>query len=50
MTDKNYIERIFNSHYKQLHRVASILLHDGESARDIVKLQFFFEETGCRGI
>lgn len=36
MTDKNNIERLFKSHYKQLHRVASMLLQDGESARDIV--------------
>lgn len=36
MTDKNNIERLFKSHYMQLHREASMLLQDGESARDIV--------------
>ncbi|MDE5850242.1 MAG: hypothetical protein K2H38_08885 [Muribaculaceae bacterium] len=36
MTDKTHIERLFREHYRQLHRLAKILLHDDELARDIV--------------
>ncbi|MDE5594912.1 MAG: sigma-70 family RNA polymerase sigma factor [Muribaculaceae bacterium] len=36
MTNKNDIERLFKSHYTQMHRIAAALLHDDELARDIV--------------
>ncbi|MDE6276974.1 MAG: sigma-70 family RNA polymerase sigma factor [Muribaculaceae bacterium] len=36
MTNKNDIERLFKTHYAQLHRLAVVLLHDHELARDIV--------------
>ncbi len=36
MTDKKNIERLFKTHYKDLHRLASMLLQDDDSARDIV--------------
>ena len=36
MTDMTNIERLFREHYRQMHRLARMLLHDGELARDIV--------------
>ena len=36
MTDMTNIERLFRENYRQLHRLAKMLLHDGELARDIV--------------
>lgn len=36
MTYINDIERLFRTHYLQLHRLASVLIQDDESARDIV--------------
>ena len=36
MTDKKHIERLFKEHYRQLYRLAKVLLHDDEIARDIV--------------
>ncbi|MDE7345733.1 MAG: sigma-70 family RNA polymerase sigma factor [Muribaculaceae bacterium] len=36
MTDKTHIERLFREHYRQLHRLARMLLHDDDLALDIV--------------
>lgn len=36
MTNKNNIEKLFKAHYQQMHRLAKALLHDDDSARDIV--------------
>lgn len=36
MTDKTCIEKLFRKHYRQLHRLAKMLLHDDDLARDIV--------------
>lgn len=36
MTIRNDIERLFRAHYVQMHRMAVALLHDGDTARDIV--------------
>lgn len=36
MTNKNDIEKLFKAHYQQMHRLAVALLHDDDSARDIV--------------
>lgn len=36
MTNKNDIERLFKAHYQQMYRLAKALLHDDDSARDIV--------------
>ena len=36
MTYKTQIERLFREHYRQLHRLAKMLLHDDDLARDIV--------------
>lgn len=36
MTDNTNIERLFRDHYRQLHRLARMLLHDDELARDTV--------------
>lgn len=36
MIDNSNIERLFRDHYRQLHRLARMLLHDDELARDIV--------------
>lgn len=36
MIDKTHIELLFRGHYRQLHRLAKMLLHDDELARDIV--------------
>lgn len=36
MTNDNHIELLFREHYGQLHRMARVLLHDDELARDIV--------------
>ncbi|MBD5192722.1 MAG: sigma-70 family RNA polymerase sigma factor [Bacteroidales bacterium] len=36
MTQKNNIEQLFKTHYAQMHRLAVMLLHDHDIARDIV--------------
>ncbi|MDE7387065.1 MAG: sigma-70 family RNA polymerase sigma factor [Muribaculaceae bacterium] len=36
MTNKKHIEKLFKEHYRQLHRLAKMLLHDDELACDIV--------------
>lgn len=36
MTNITDIERIFKTHYAQLHQLAKVLLHDNDLARDIV--------------
>lgn len=36
MTNHDNIERLFKAHYAQLHRLAIAVLHDGDTARDIV--------------
>ncbi|MCM1067116.1 MAG: sigma-70 family RNA polymerase sigma factor [Muribaculaceae bacterium] len=36
MTNKNDIEKLFKAHYQQMYRMAKALLHDDDSARDIV--------------
>lgn len=36
MTNNTHIERLFRNHYRQLHCLARMLLHDDELARDIV--------------
>lgn len=36
MTNKNNIEKLFKTHYQQMYRLAKALLHDDDSARDIV--------------
>ena len=40
MTYINDIERLFRTHYLQLHRLASVLLQDDEAARDTVNDMF----------
>lgn len=36
MVNKNDIEKLFKAHYQQMYRLAKVLLHDDDSARDIV--------------
>ena len=36
MAERNEIERLFRRHYAQLYRLAAVLLHDEDRARDIV--------------
>lgn len=36
MTNRNDIERLFKTHYAQMYRLATALLHDDDLARDIV--------------
>lgn len=36
MTDRNYIEHLFKAHYAQMYRLATVLLHDDDLARDMV--------------
>lgn len=36
MTNRNDIEKLFKAHYQQMYRLAKALLHDDDSARDIV--------------
>ena len=36
MTNGNNIEKLFKAHYQQMYRLAKVLLHDDDSARDIV--------------
>ncbi|MBO5267877.1 MAG: sigma-70 family RNA polymerase sigma factor [Muribaculaceae bacterium] len=36
MTNRNDIEQLFKSHYAQMYRLATALLHDDDLARDIV--------------
>ena len=36
MTNRNDIEKLFKSHYRQMHRMAQVILYDDDLARDIV--------------
>ena len=36
MTNRTDIERLFKAHYAQMHRLAMVLLHDDDLARDVV--------------
>lgn len=36
MTNRNDIEKLFKAHYQQMYRLAKALLHDDDTARDIV--------------
>ncbi len=36
MANHDHIEILFKEHYRKMHRLARMLLHDGELARDIV--------------
>ncbi|MCM1032582.1 MAG: sigma-70 family RNA polymerase sigma factor [Odoribacter sp.] len=36
MTNRKEIEKLFKAHYQQMYRLAKALLHDDDSARDIV--------------
>lgn len=36
MTNRNDIEQLFKAHYAQMYRLATVLLHDDDLARDIV--------------
>ncbi len=36
MTNRDDIEKLFKAHYQQMYRLAKVLLHDDDSARDIV--------------
>ena len=36
MTNRNDIEQLFKAHYARMHRLAVVLLHDDDLARDIV--------------
>ena len=36
MTNRNDIEWLFKAHYAQMYRMAVVLLHDGDLARDII--------------
>lgn len=36
MTNRNHIENLFKAHYQQMHCLARSILHDDDSARDIV--------------
>ena len=48
MTDKTHIERLFREYYRQLHRLARMLLHDDDLARDIVHDVFASLLSGCK--
>lgn len=37
MTDRNDIEQLFKAHYAQMYRLAVALVHDDDTARDIVQ-------------
>ena len=36
MTDRKSIERLFRKHYRQMYRLAAILLHDDTESKDVV--------------
>lgn len=36
MTDRKDIERLFRQHYRQMYRLANILLHDDAESKDVV--------------
>ncbi|MBQ8948187.1 MAG: sigma-70 family RNA polymerase sigma factor [Prevotella sp.] len=36
MTDRKDIERLFRQHYRQMYRLATILLHDDAESKDVV--------------
>ena len=36
MTDQNKLEKLFKQHYRQMYRLATILLHDDAESKDVV--------------
>ena len=36
MTDRNKLETLFRQHYRQMYRLATILLHDDAESKDVV--------------
>ena len=36
MTDKKVLEKLFKQHYRQMYRLATILLHDDAESKDVV--------------
>ena len=36
MTDKSKLEKLFRQHYRQMYRLATMLLHDDAESRDVV--------------
>ena len=36
MTDQKKLEKLFRQHYRQMYRLATILLHDDAESKDVV--------------
>ena len=36
MTDEKELEKLFKQHYRQMYRLATILLHDDAESKDVV--------------
>ena len=36
MTDQKKLEKLFKQHYRQMYRLATILLHDDAESKDVV--------------
>ena len=36
MTDEKKLEKLFKQHYRQMYRLATILLHDDAESKDVV--------------
>ena len=36
MTDQRKLEKLFKQHYRQMYRMATILLHDDAESKDVV--------------
>ena len=36
MTDQKKLEKLFRQHYRQMYRLAAILLHDDAESKDVV--------------
>ena len=36
MTDQSKLEKLFRQHYRQMYRLATILLHDDAESKDVV--------------
>ena len=37
MTDQSKLEKLFRQHYRQMYRLATMLLHDDAESKDVVR-------------
>ena len=45
MTDQKKLEKLFRQHYRQMYRLATMLLHDDAESKDVVHDIFAYKRT-----